>query len=82
VFTGAACAGVNARIHEAPDQAIADSFVIHKFNEVDAPRVFMSISENARRGECERCPGQFHRPEAGGELIFCGHECHKVVSVV
>jgi len=41
---------VNARILGALQQAIADEFVIHKFNEMDAPRILTSISE-----QCQRC---------------------------
>src|ERR1700674_5209349 len=50
-----------------------------RFNEADAPEVLMSISEDLPAcGECERCPGMFHREDAGDQQVFCVHSCHKV----
>jgi len=75
---GTVVGSINAGILEALEQAIADTFVTHKVDELDAPRVLTSISQECQRGECERCPGHFYRPESGYEPVFCIHECHKI----
>ena len=69
---------VNANILGALEQAISDQIVIRKFDEMDAPRILTSISEECQRGDCDHCPGHFHRPDAGDEPVFCVHECHKM----
>ena len=69
---------VNTEILKALRQAIADQFVIHKFNEADAPEVLTSISVECRRGECDHCPGMFRRDDTGEESIFCVHSCHEI----
>ena len=69
---------INAAILTALEQAIADSFVFHKFSEMDAPEILTAIAEECQRGECDRCPGHFHREDHGDETIFCVHECHEV----
>jgi hypothetical protein len=74
---GAVVGKVQVEILKALEQAIADSFVISKFDEMGATRVFTSISEECQRGECEKCPGHFHRPDAGDEPVFCIHACHE-----
>ena len=68
----------NAKILAALEQAIADNIVIHKFNDMDAPEVLTSISDECQRGECGRCPGTFRRSEAGDQIVFCVHSCHEV----
>jgi len=75
---GAVVGSINAEILKAMEQAISDQIVIHRLDEMDAPRVLTSISEECKCGECDRCPGHFHRPDAGDEPVFCVHECHKV----
>jgi hypothetical protein len=76
------CAAVvghlNTKILEALQQAIADAFVIQKFDEMDAPEVLTSISEECQREECDRCPGVFYRADVG-DPVFCVYSCHRVV---
>jgi hypothetical protein len=69
---------INAAILKALTQAISDGILVHKFDELDAPEVLTSISEECQRMECERCPGIFQREEAGDQPVFCVHSCHKV----
>ena len=75
---GAVVGTVNAKFLEALEQAIADSIVIHKFEETDPPDALTSISEECQRGDCESCPGMFHRADTGDETVFCVHSCHRV----
>jgi hypothetical protein len=63
---------VHAELLKALEQAIADSIVIHKFTEAEAPQVLTSLSEQCQREECKQCSGVFHRP------VFCVHSCHRV----
>ena len=74
---GAVVGNIHAGTLKALEQAIADSFVIHRFSEMDAPLVLKSISEECQRGECEKCPGHFHRPDASDEPVLGIHACHE-----
>jgi hypothetical protein len=69
---------IHAAIMAALEQAIADAFVFRKFSDMDVPEVLTSISEDCRRGECERSTGHFHLVEHGDETILCVHSCHQV----
>jgi hypothetical protein len=75
---GAVVGTVNAAILEALTQAISDDIVVHKFDELDAPEVLTSISDECQREECGRCPGIFRREETGDQAVFCVHSCHQV----
>ena len=78
---GAVVGTINGAILNALEQAIADQIVVTKFDKMDAPEAFTSISEECQREECDRCPGFFNRPEAGdqgGQTVFCVHSCHQV----
>jgi len=75
---GAEMGTINAAILLAWEQAITDSIIVHKFDEADAPEVLTSISEECQRGDCEHCPGRFHRADHGDDTIFCVHSCHEV----
>jgi hypothetical protein len=80
-----ACAAVvgtvNAKILESMQQAISDSIMVQKFDDMDAPEVLTSISDECQRDECDRCPGVFHRADMGDKPVFCVHECHKVSAI-
>ena len=78
IVCGATVGTIHAAILAALDQAIADSFVFHKFSEMDAPEVLTSISEECQRGDCAHCPGHFHRADHGDDTIFCVHSRHEV----
>jgi hypothetical protein len=52
----------------------------HVFAAGEAPEVLTSISEECQREECDRCPGAFHREDAGDQTVFCVHVCHKIKS--
>ena len=69
---------INAEILKAWEQAITDRIVIQKVDETAAPELLTSISEECQRGECDRCPGTFHREDMGDETAFCVHPCHKI----
>jgi hypothetical protein len=69
---------INAEFLAALEQAIADEIVIHQFDEMDAPEVLTSISEECQRDECDRCPGFFRGPETGDQTVFCVHSCHQI----
>ena len=75
---GAVVGTINAAVLSALEQAIADAFVFHKFSEMDAPEVLTAISEECQRGECDFCPGHFHRADHGDSTIFCVHSCHEL----
>ena len=47
------------------------------FEPGDEPEILTSVSPECQRGNCEDCPGHARLPEAGGELVFCVHECHE-----
>jgi hypothetical protein len=78
---GSVVGRVHAKILQALEQAIADSIVIHKFEEADAPEALTAISEECQRGDCERCPGVFHRLDTGDQAVFCVHFCHRAEPV-
>src|SRR5260370_25496184 len=40
----------------------------------------LSISEECQHEACDRCPGAFHREDAGDQPVFCVHVCHKIKS--
>ena len=69
---------VNTEFLKAWEQAIADSIVMHKFDEADVPQALTSISDECQRGECEKCPGVFQRTDTGDQPVFCVHSCHRV----
>jgi len=69
---------VNTEFLKAWQQAIADSIVMHKFDEADVPQALTSISDECQRGECEKCPGVFQRTDTGDQPVFCVHSCHRV----
>jgi len=75
---GAVVGSIQVGILQAMEQAIADSFAIRKFDEMDATEVLTSISEECQRGLCEKCSGHFHLPEHGDEPILCVHDCHEL----
>ena len=75
---GAGVGNIDAAILNALMQAISDGIMVHKFDELDAPGVLTSISEECQRGECEQCPGIFKREDAGDQAVFCVHSCHNV----
>jgi len=75
---GAVVGTINAAILKALTQAISDGIMVHKFDELDAPELLTSISEECQREECERCPGIFQREDAGDQAVFCVHSCHRV----
>ena len=52
----------------------------HVFTADDAPEVLTSISEECQHEACDRCPGAFHREDAGDQPVFCVHVCHKIKS--
>src|SRR5260370_9833196 len=52
----------------------------HVFTADDAPEVLTSISEECQYEECDRCPGVYHREDAGDQPVFCVHVCHKIKS--
>ncbi len=52
----------------------------HVFTVDDAPEVLTSISEECQHEDCGRCPGAFHREDAGDQPVFCVHVCHKIKS--
>jgi hypothetical protein len=66
---------IDAEILKALEQGIADQIVVHKFDELDAPEVFTTISNECHRGECRDCPGSFSME---GETVFCVHDCHRI----
>lgn len=41
------------------------------------PEALTSISDQCAAGNCETCPGIFHRDDYPGRSIFCVHACHK-----
>ena len=59
-----------------------DEWEVHEFTSDEEARVLTSISQECLREECDRCPGTFKHPDAGDEMVFCVHDCHKVNSVV
>jgi hypothetical protein len=75
---GAVVGTINSAIFEALRLAFTDRILVHRFDEADAPEVLTSISEECQREECDRCPGIFHREDAGDQPVFCVHVCHKV----
>ena len=75
---GAVVGTINAAILKALTQAISDGILVQTFDELDAPKLLTSISEECQRGDCERCPGIFQRDEAGDQAVFCVHSCHQV----
>ena len=75
---GAVVVSIQAGILVALEQAIADQFVIRRFNALDVPEVLTSISQECLRGECATCPGQFNHSDAGDKPVQCVHECHKL----
>lgn len=69
---------INAAIAEALVITLLDEIVIHRFDEPDEEAsVLTSISDECQREECGRCPGMFHREDAGDQPVFCVHVCHK-----
>jgi hypothetical protein len=48
---GAVVGTINAAILKALTRAISDGILVHKFDELDAPEVLTSISEECQRGE-------------------------------
>jgi hypothetical protein len=75
---GAVVGTINAAILQALTRAISEGILVHKFDELDAPEVLTSVSEECQRQECDECPGIFHREETGDQAVFCVHSCHKV----
>jgi hypothetical protein len=53
---GAVVGSTKAKILEAMEQAIAGNFVIRKFEEMGAPKILRSISEECQRGEAREVP--------------------------
>jgi hypothetical protein len=74
---GAVVGTINASILKALTQAVSDGITLHKFDELDAPEVLTSISEECQRGGCERCPGIFQREDTGDQAVFCVHACQR-----
>jgi hypothetical protein len=74
---GSVVGTINAAILSALEQAIADAFVFHKIEEMDAPKVLTSVSEECQRGDCANCPGHYRLAGVRAEMIFCVHECHE-----
>jgi hypothetical protein len=72
---------INTALAEALVMKLLDEVVIHRFDEPDEEAsVLTSISEECQREECDRCPGVFHRRDAGDQPVFCVHVCHKLRS--
>ena len=69
---------INAGVAEGLVLKLLDKVVIHRFDEPDEEAsVLTSISDECQREECDRCPGMFHREDAGDQPVFCVHVCHK-----
>ena len=51
------------------------------FEPGDEPEILTSVSPECQSGKCADCSGHSSPPEAGGELVFCVHECHEVKPV-
>jgi len=50
------------------------AMIRHTFNPGEEPEVLTSISDECQGGQCETCPGIFHRDDYPGKSIFCVHE--------
>jgi len=47
------------------------------FEPGEEPAVLTSVSEQCSGGNCETCPGIFHREDFPGKSIFCVHHHHR-----
>ena len=78
---GQAMGTINAAVAPALVLKLLDKIVMHRFDEQDEEAsVLTSISDECQREEYDRCPGMFHRADAGDQPVFCVHVCHKLRS--